>query len=146
MRSIQLVHTYQTIVLEVRRPYEQWPNIGPNLVGHRRSNADGQYSCGHDPSCRDWSPPPAAGQEIIIAKVGKPVADLGPLAAREENAVSAPSTSAPTSSTGSALRNTTSFGLYRDSGRPGRVLHHRAADRHRDARDGTSTYVAEREL
>lgn len=38
--------------------------------------------------------------------------------AREENAVSAPSTSAPTSSSSSALRDTTSFGLYRDSGRP----------------------------
>ena len=80
MRSIQLVHTYQTIVLGVRRSYEQWPNIGPNLVRHTRSDTNGQYSCGQDPGCRDWSPPPAAGQEIIIAKVGKPVADLGPLA------------------------------------------------------------------
>jgi hypothetical protein len=37
--------------------------------------------------------------------------------AREEN-VSEPSTSAPASSSSSALRNTTSFSLYRDSGRP----------------------------
>ena len=42
--------------------------------------------------------------------------------AREENAVSAPSTSAPTSSSSSALRNTTSFGLYRELGMAGRVL------------------------
>jgi hypothetical protein len=66
--------------------------------------------------------------------------------AREENAVSAPSTSAPTSSSSSALRNTTSFGLYRELGMAGRVLHRRAADRRRGARDGTSTYVAASEF
>ena len=90
--------------------------------------------------------PPAAGQEIIIAKVGKRVADLGPLA----------------SPRGKLRLGTVDLGAHKllrlrpsqhDELRPlsrlgtaGGVMHRRAADRHRGARDGTSTYVAEREF